>query len=169
MEHDHGTIVGEPSPEPVTPPEPLDPPAVVTRPRPKTLGPVEAVVRAAAEMHEAYLKIGCGRHAESMGRLAAGIGLRQAARAVLDAGVDPAEFVVFVCLSHARRKHKLPLPQQVFGSKAVASWLPEYRRSGHAADQHTREASPERAAAYAERARLDQLPRGCAKGCHFGD
>ena len=155
--------MGEPATGPVVPPEPLTPPAPAAVAVQKHEDAIDRIVRSCGAMREAYIRVGCSRHADALSQLAELPSFRAAAKQLLQAGVDPADYTTHVCLQHAKKKGKFPLPTQVFGTKAIEKWLPEYKKAeGQFKDGRTHEAGVDRVAEYSGRMRLDQLPKGKA-------
>jgi hypothetical protein len=163
LSKDPGRILGHPAHDLVLPPDPLPP--VHVRPRPQALqaGELWAQVASSVEdMVEAYCLAAPGK-ARKARLLAMGAGnrrVREACYAIMKAGCSPARFTSYVVMTTRGRHHRVPEPDQVWGARAIAGWLGEYKR--HAAGQSGRatyEAGPARRAQYAERMRFDRFPR----------
>lgn len=121
--------------------------------------PNDRVINGAAEAVEGYLDgTGQRNYAAALIYHTKATQLRLAVKTMLEAGVDPYAYALFVATKFRERKRKTPLPQQVFGARAVARWLPEYKRSPlAAADRATRELSADRLRAYAEHYKLGRF------------
>lgn len=158
---DPGTIRGTPASEMVLPRDPLPPVRVGQPRRPVSRQPWQQVADGVAAMVEQYGQDVPSR-ARQAAKLALGVGnqtIRRSCQQIIQEGCDPARYVDYVvCVTRGRHK-RLPQPQEVWGRKAVANWLGEYKR--HAAGvggRATYEASPARLAQYARAMRYDLLP-----------
>jgi hypothetical protein len=153
------TIVGKPASGPVDPPDYLDIP-VPERRHAQLLAGVDRVKHEADQLFHGYNEATGGRRSESLERWRAQHEtlLRTCALSMVEAGADGYQYAYYVVSEFARTRSRIPYPPQVFGHKAVLGWLPGYKRRYPRADAPTREATPERVAAYNERMKHDQFP-----------
>lgn len=160
-----GLIRGTPAFDVILPRDPLPPVRIrIARPGRMDRTVLETHVLVAdgvAAMVEAY-GLAAPSRAKLAERLALGQGNQQARRAclqIVQAGCDPGRYADYVVMTTRGRHKRVPQPQEVWGAKAVAAWLPEYKR--HAAGQEGRatyEATPARRAQYAKVMGYDLLP-----------
>jgi len=148
-----GTFVGSPASGPMVPPASLPPVTFARRAAAQPTDPFERLRQSAARAVDEFFASGGRGQVSASDRL-----VRAAAASLIAACVDPAHFVRYVCMQ-SRAKHRKLFPAQVFGPRAVAGWLPEFRsRCASWSSAATYECTPARLREHALRNRWDLLP-----------